>query len=146
MQDESTVEHFVGAVRTLAPLIAEHRHTFDRERRLPDEVFAALASAGLFRLFLPGTFDGPQLSPVEFMTVVEEAAAIDGSVGWLVGNGAGMSRVAGYLAPSVAHEIFDDRSSFVVSGTMPNGVATPCEGGYRVSGHWTFGSGGNHAT
>ena len=29
-------------VRSLAPLIAEHRQTFDRDRRLPEQVFKAL--------------------------------------------------------------------------------------------------------
>ena len=145
MQSGSTLSDFISAIRSLAPLIAEHRQTFDRDRRLPEQVFTALAEANLFRLWLPKSLDGPQLSPLEFMEVVEEAAAIDGSVGWLVGNGAGMSRVAGYLDPAVSREVFEDPKSFVVSGTMPNGVATPCDGGYFVSGHWTFGSGSNHA-
>ena len=145
MQSGSTLSDFISAIRSLAPLIAEHRQTFDRDRRLPEQVFTALAEANLFRLWLPKSLDVPQLSPLEFMEVVEEAAAIDGSVGWLVGNGAGMSRVAGYLDPAVSREVFEDPKSFVVSGTMPNGVATPCDGGYFVSGHWTFGSGSNHA-
>ncbi|MFT5393413.1 MAG: alkylation response protein AidB-like acyl-CoA dehydrogenase [Gammaproteobacteria bacterium] len=145
MQSTSTMSDFVSAIRGLAPLIADHRQSFDRERRLPEQVFAALAEAGLFRLWFPKSFGGPQLTPLEFMAVVEEAAALDGSVGWLVGNGAGMSRIAGYLGPEVSREVFEDPKTFVVSGTMPNGVATPCDGGYLVSGHWTFGSGSNHA-
>jgi hypothetical protein len=40
---------------------------------------------------------GPELSPAEFMQVVEAASAMDGSIGWIVANGGGMSRVAGYL-------------------------------------------------
>ncbi len=30
------------------------------------------------------------------MTVVEHAAALDGTIGWLVGNGGGISRAGGY--------------------------------------------------
>ncbi|MFP6747174.1 MAG: acyl-CoA dehydrogenase family protein, partial [Alphaproteobacteria bacterium] len=145
MNTSSTTSDFISAVRGLAPLIAEHRQSFDRERCLPEPVFAALAEAGLFRLWTPRSLGGPQLSPLEFMDIVEEAAALDGSVGWLVGNGAGMSRVAGYLGPVVAREMFEDPKAFMVSGTMPNGVATPHDGGYLVSGRWTFGSGSNHA-
>jgi hypothetical protein len=37
------------------------------------------------------------LSPAEFMQVVEAASAMDGSIGWIMANGGGMSRVAGYL-------------------------------------------------
>src|SRR5262249_32689002 len=77
------------AVQALAPLIAGQRNDFDGDRRLPDAVFAALADAGLFRLWLSQALGGPELSAFEFMRVVEAASALDGSVGWLVGNGGG---------------------------------------------------------
>jgi alkylation response protein AidB-like acyl-CoA dehydrogenase len=122
---------------------ARHR---DRDRRLPEPVFTALADAGLFRLWLPAALGGVELSPVEFMHVVEAAAAVDGSVGWLAGNGGGMSRVAGYLPEPVARRWFADPHAFVVSATGALGTAVPVHGGYRVSGRWPFGSGAHHAT
>ena len=79
----------IEALQALAPLIAGRRGEFDSERRLPDAIFAALAEAGLFRLWLPQALGGLELSPVDFMRVVEAASALDGSTGWLVGNGAG---------------------------------------------------------
>jgi alkylation response protein AidB-like acyl-CoA dehydrogenase len=134
------------AVRALAPLIAAQRNDFDGGRRLPDAVFGALADAGLFRLWLPEGLGGPELSPFEFMSVVEAASALDGSVGWLVGNGGGMSRIGGYLGEAVARDWFADRRTFVASSTGAVGTATPVEGGYCVSGRWPFGSGAHHAT
>src|SRR6266567_865085 len=113
------------AIRRLAPLIAAARDDFDRSRRLPDAVFRALAEAGLFRLWLPSALDGPELSPVEFMQVVETASAIDGSVGWIVANGGGMSRVAGYLPVSIAREWFADPCAFIASATGAVGLAEP---------------------
>jgi indole-3-acetate monooxygenase len=137
---------YLEAVRKLAPLIAARRPAFDRERRLTDDVFEALADAGLFRLWLPSSLGGAQLSPLEFMRVVEAAAALDGSVGWLVGNGGGMSRVGGYLPTSVARDWFANRPTFIASATGAVGAAKPVDGGYRVSGRWPFGSGAPHAT
>ncbi|MCS3731495.1 acyl-CoA dehydrogenase family protein [Bradyrhizobium betae] len=133
------------AVRALAPMIAAQRNGFDGGRRLPNEVFEALADAGLFRLWLPEALGGPELSPVEFMRVVEAASALDGSVGWLVGNGGGMSRIGGYLGEAVARDWFADRRIFVASSTGAVGTATPVDGGYCVSGRWPFGSGAHHA-
>jgi alkylation response protein AidB-like acyl-CoA dehydrogenase len=133
-------------IQAVAPLIATWRNDFDGARRLPDAVFGALADAGLFRLWLPETLGGPELSPFEFMSVVEAASALDGSVGWLVGNGAGMSRIGGYLDEAVARDWFADRHSFVASSTGAIGTAIPVHGGYRVSGRWPFGSGAHHAT
>jgi alkylation response protein AidB-like acyl-CoA dehydrogenase len=137
---------YLDAIEKLAPLVAQHRVSFDRDRRLPDVVFQALAEAGFFRLWLPAVMGGPQLSPIEFMRVIEAASAIDGSVGWIVANGGGMSRVAGYLPESITREWFADPCAFIVSATGAVGSATRVAGGYRVTGRWPFGSGASHGT
>jgi alkylation response protein AidB-like acyl-CoA dehydrogenase len=137
---------YLDAIERLAPLIVEHRAAFDSERRLPDAVFDELADAGLFRLWLPEAVGGPQLSPADFMSVVEAASALDGSVGWLVGNGAGMSRVGGYLPKPVVLEFFSDPHAFCTSSTGAVGAAQKVDGGYRVTGRWPFGSGAHHAS
>lgn len=140
------VSGYLDAIRKLDPVIAQHRAAFDRERRLPDGVFDALANAGLFRLWLPKALGGPELSPLEFMAIVEAAAALDGSVGWIVGNGAGMSRAGGYLPEQTARAWFAEPRAFITSATGAIGKAVAVEGGYRVSGRWPFGSGAHHAT
>jgi indole-3-acetate monooxygenase len=140
------VSGYLDAIKGLSPLVVEHRAAFDRERRLPDCIFDALANAGLFRLWLPKALGGPELSPLEFMAIVEAAAALDGSVGWIVGNGGGMSRAGGYLTEQIARAWFADPRAFVTSATGAIGEAVPVEGGYRVSGRWPFGSGAHHAT
>ncbi|HEX7923288.1 MAG TPA: acyl-CoA dehydrogenase family protein [Bradyrhizobium sp.] len=140
------VRRTLEAVHALAPLIAGRRNDFDGDRRLPDEVFAALADTGLFRLWLPERLGGPELSPFAFMRIIEAASALDGSVGWLAGNGGGMSRIGGYLGEAVAREWFADPRAFVVSSTGAVGTATPVAGGYCLSGCWPFGSGAHHAT
>lgn len=140
------VADYIDAVAQLAPLIAGHREAFESERRLPDAVFNALADAGLFRLWLPQVFGGPELSPADFMLVVEAAAALDGSIGWLVGNGAGMSRAGGYLPEPVVREFFSEPRTFIVAATGAVGTARRVEGGYRLAGRWPFGSGAHHAS
>jgi alkylation response protein AidB-like acyl-CoA dehydrogenase len=142
----SHIAPYLDAIENLAPLVEAHRASFDRDRRLPDVVFRALAEAGLFRLWLPSAMGGPELSPAEFMQVVEAASAKDGSIGWIVANGGGMSRVAGYLPQSIAGEWFTDPYAFIVSATGAVGSAEPVAGGYRVTGRWPFGSGASHAT
>ena len=143
--DPDPVCRILEAIRALSPLLAAQRDDFDKARRLPETLFAALAEAGLFRLWLPEALGGPELSPLDFMRVVEAASALDGSVGWLVGNGGGMSRLGGYLGEDVARDWFSDRHTFVVGATGAVGTATPFNGGYCVSGKWPFGSGAHHA-
>jgi indole-3-acetate monooxygenase len=146
MTVQSGVSEYLAAVHRLGPLIREQRRSFDQERRIPDGVFTALADAGLFRLYLPKTLGGPELSPFDFMRIVEAASALDGSVGWLVGNGGGMSRIGGYLQESTVRDWFADPRAFVVSATGAIGTAERVSEGYRVSGRWPFGSGAHHAT
>ena len=143
-QDQT--QDYLERTGRLAPLVAQHRESFDRERRIPQIVFDALADAGLFRLWLPKALGGPELPPVDFMTVVEAAAALDGSVGWIVGNGGGMSRCGGYLPEATARAFFADGRAFIASSTGAVGAALPVDGGFRVTGRWPFGSGSHHAT
>ncbi len=140
------VPALIAAIGELAPIVAEQRREFDGRGRLPDDLVERLASIGLFRLLFPATLGGPGLSALEFMDVVEAAAALDGTIGWLVGNGGGMARVGGFLPPSSAMAVYDDPKAFVVSSTGAMGRAVRVSGGYRVTGRWPFGSGSPHGT
>ncbi len=133
-------------VSALSAVVARDRASFDVDRHLPDELFSELASLGLFRLFLPKALGGMELSALGFMEVVEAAAALDGTVGWLVGNGGGMSRVGAFLPAETAEEMFADPEAFIVSATGAMGRAARVDGGYRVTGRWPFGSGARHGT
>lgn len=146
MPDRDTADLLLERLRGLAPIVEEHRKAIDAERRLPAPLFTALAEAGLFRLWLPRALDGPELSPLEFMEVVETATALDASVGWIVGNGGGASRVAGYLPEAAARRLFADPRAFLVLATGAVGRAVPVQGGYRVTGRWPYGSGIHGAT
>lgn len=136
----------VARVHDLAPAVAEHRAKFDSDGRLPDHLVEQLAELGLFRLLLPRSLGGHGLSALEFMDVVEAAAALDGTIGWLVGNGGGMARAGGYLPEESARQIFGDPLAFVVSSTGAVGRAVRVPGGYSVTGRWPFGSGSPHGT
>lgn len=142
----STAVAMIERLEPLRPLLAEQCRRLDEDRRLPDEAFAALSGAGFFRLLLPVQAGGCGLSPLDFMTVVEHASALDGTVGWLVGNGGGIARAGGYLSPEAAQKVFGNTSAFVASSTGAIGRAVPAQSGYRVTGRWPFASGAPHAT
>jgi len=135
----------IEAARALKSEIDAVRDELDRQRRLPAALVEAMCSAGMFSLWLPQTLGGPALNVIEFIKIIEELARFDGSVGWCVTNGAGYSRLAGYLPSRVADEIFDGGRS-VLAGTLnPTGKAVAVAGGYRVTGRWAYGSGITHS-
>lgn len=136
----------VERVRELSDVVAARRGSFDQDGRLPDDLVDAFARLGLFRLWLPAALGGLELSALEFMEVVEAAASLDGTIGWLAGNGGGMSRVGAFVPPESARTIFADPGAFVVSATGALGRAVRVPGGYSVTGRWPFGSGSPHGT
>lgn len=144
--DADAVTTLKGRIGRVREVVAAHRQEMDRIRRLPTEVFEAIAEAGLLKLWLPRELGGWELSPTEFMEVVEAAAAVDGSVGWIVGNGGGMSRAGGYLEAPVARAVFGPAAAFVVATNGAVGEAVPVEGGFRIRGRWPFASGIHHAS
>jgi indole-3-acetate monooxygenase len=140
------VGKFLQEVAALAPLVEEHRAAFDRDRRMPQPVFDAIADSDLLRLWMPQSLGGPELSPLDFLEIVEAASALEASVGWIIGNGAGMSRAAGYLPARISSDWFADRRTFVVAVTGGVGTATRVAGGFRITGRWPFASGIHHAS
>jgi alkylation response protein AidB-like acyl-CoA dehydrogenase len=140
------VSHLKSSIAKLAPLVAAEREAMDRERRLTRPMFLAIAEAGLLRLWLPRALGGWELSPPDFMAVVEAAAALDGSIGWVVGNGGGMSRAGGHLPVDIARHWFARPDALVVATNGAIGEAVPVDGGYRISGRWPFASGIHHAS
>jgi alkylation response protein AidB-like acyl-CoA dehydrogenase len=136
----------LARARALAPGIAALAERIEAERRLPEELLAALFDAGLYRLLLPRAFAGIESDPVTFVEIIETVAKADASTAWCLCQAAGCSMVAGFVPQAVAATVFGrDRRAVLAWGPGP-GRAVASEGGYRVSGKWSFASGGRHAT
>jgi indole-3-acetate monooxygenase len=138
--DQVVANNFLESARGLAALITTLRERFDRERRLPGELVETLGDAGFFGMWLPRALGGPELDPLSFLTVIEELARLDGSVGWCTVIPAGYGRLAGALDETVAREIFGSGRAVLVGTLNPTGKAVAVPSGYRVSGKWGYGS------
>lgn len=136
----------LGRARALRPVIEAASPRAERARALPPDLLAALHDAALFRALLPRSCGGAEVHPATFVEITEAIAMGDGSTAWCVGQGAGCSMIAAYLAPAIAREIFGPADGVLAWGFGPNGEAVPCDGGYRVTGKWSFASGSRHAT
>jgi alkylation response protein AidB-like acyl-CoA dehydrogenase len=132
--------------RALAPTIATFADRVEAERRLPAPLADALHAAGLFRMLLPHSFGGAELDPPAFVQVMEEVAKADASTAWVLGQTAGCSMVAAYLKPAVARAIFGPPRGVLAWGSGPQGRAVPVDGGYRLTGSWSYASGIREAT
>ena len=138
---------YVARARRLAPQIEACADQIEQERRLSQQVLDALHAAGMFRLLLPRSLDGGEVDPATFAAVIEEIAKADASTAWCMCQASGCSMSAAYLPPDVAAEVFGrDPRAVLAWGPGPGARAVAVEGGYRVTGTWSFASGCRHAT
>ncbi len=132
-------------VRELAPLMAESGAAIDHNREIPTELVDGLVEAGLFRLLLPRSLGGAELSPTQYVPIVEDIAKLNGSVAWCVNQNSGCSMTSAYLSPAAAKEIFGGPRGILAWGPGP-GEARIAPGGYRVTATWAFASGSHHSS
>ncbi|MFO0711394.1 MAG: acyl-CoA dehydrogenase family protein [Sandaracinus sp.] len=136
----------VERVRALAPSLRAHRRTIERAQRLPDEVLRALVELDVLRGLAPRSIGAPELSPRAMIAVLEALAEGDASVAWIAMVASTTSLAGGYLPEAGAREIFGDSTKIACGVFAPGGRAVEVEGGVRVTGRWSFGSGSAHAT
>ena len=128
----------------LTPFIREKAGANEQGRRLCPEVVEALRPTGLFRMAVPAVYGGPEVAPLDMMSVIEAVSAADGATGWCVNISSTTSSLSGFLAPEWAHLIFDDPLGAYGGAFAPTARGTTVDGGWRVDGHWMWGSGTQH--
>jgi alkylation response protein AidB-like acyl-CoA dehydrogenase len=138
----------VGRARTLAPLLQAHAPQIEARRELTPEIVAALHDAGLFRMLIPRSLGGSEVSPLVFVQAVEELAKGDASTAWCVAQTSIASTICASLDHETAHEIFaaDPRALLAVGPPSASGKAVAAPDAYRLTGSWQFASGSRHAT
>jgi 3-hydroxy-9,10-secoandrosta-1,3,5(10)-triene-9,17-dione monooxygenase len=135
------------AVTDLLPGFRERAVAAEQARQVPAESIAELQEAGVFKMLQPKRYGGLEADPVEFYEVVRAIATADGSTGW-VASVVGIHPWQLSLFPEKAQdEVWGkDPRTLVSSSYAPMGKLTPVEGGYQVSGRWSFSSGCDHCS
>jgi indole-3-acetate monooxygenase len=139
---------FPERAKRLGVLANDHAAAGDKEGRLADAVVAALHQERLYGMWVPRDLGGAELQPTEALQVIENVAYGDPSAGWvLMAAALAIGTGAAYLADSAVKELFSGERFPVIAGqgTRP-GTAVPEEGGFRLSGSWSFASGIKHGT
>ena len=134
------------AVAALAPRVRAAAGETERARRLPAELVAALAEAGVFRMLVPRTLGGGEVDPATMVRVLETIARADGAAGWSAMIGATSGVASAYLPEDAAHAIYGDANAITGGAFAALGRARAVDGGYQVRGRWPFASGCEHCT
>lgn len=129
----------------LKPLVESHAAEAERLRRPTDEVWAALRQSGLFYLFVPKMWGGMEGSLEDYVDVILPLAEADASIAWVASFCMEKNLILGRFPRQAQEEIFPNFPYIVGPGVAtPGGELTPVEGGYRLTGRYSWATGVMH--
>lgn len=120
----------------------------EQNRTLTKAIVETMWSTGLMSAFNPAAAGGFEPSFAEMIETWIEMAWQDGSFGWVgIANLPSAFAAATYLPDDGFAEVFTANDNRVTMGGQffPNGQGVAVDGGYRLTGSWSFGSGTGHA-
>lgn len=130
-----TVDDVLDRIGALQPLIREHSAQNERDRKVSDEVIAALRDAGAFRLAAPRRFGGLEAGLRAMLDLSALIAEADGGTSWVTT----LSNINAWSTclydPTTVDEIYADGPDAILSGVVsPGGTARKVPGGYVING------------
>jgi indole-3-acetate monooxygenase len=134
-----------AAAAALGEQLRAHDPAASAASTLPDDSVGLLKSAGMFRLGLPSALGGFEADPVTLIRVAESLAYADGSAAWVTMT-ANSSMFMAWLDQDVAAHLLNGQPGQPISSSFsPAGLGVEVDGGYRVSGRWSYVSNVSHA-
>ena len=137
-----TPEAYLDRDRGLLPAIRQRTAHTEQLRRLPDETFEEFQEAGLFRGLQPKRYGGYELDPGTFYQAVIDIGTVCGSSAWILGVVGVHNWQLALFHPQAQEDVWHDDTSVQISSSLaPTGTVKCVDGGYRLSGRWSFSSG-----
>lgn len=139
-------EELIAQARAMRPALAARSAEHMKNRSVLPQTMAELKAAGFFRVLQPARWGGYEMELGTFYDVQMALGEGDMSTGWTYGTLGAVSWFLGLIDDRAAEEVWGrDSSVLICSSTMPAGTATMVDGGVRLSGHWLYASGCEHA-
>jgi len=139
-------EALLSRARALRGLLSKNARDADANRRIPDENIKAMEEAGLFRVQRPRRFGGHQASLRTTLEVAAELARGCGSSSWVFTLANVGDWIVSLMPDTFQEEYFNSRTHPKSAGALATtGQGRRVDGGYKVSGGWSYCSGILHA-
>ena len=140
-------ESGTALVDAIADLVVAEAEECERNRTMTPAVVEAMWDCGLMNYLNPAEAGGSEPSFADMIDTWQSMAELDGSFGWIgIANLPSAAAVAAYLPEAGFAETFGSADRVTMGGQFaPNGQGQRCEGGYRITGSWNFGSGTGHS-
>ena len=133
------------AARAMAPALKERSGQCKAERRIPQETIEEFQQAGFFKVLQPDQWGGFAMDPQVFYAIGLEIARHCASSAWVLGVVAVHNWQLALFDDQAAQDVWGQDASVLVSSSYaPVGKVKVVDGGYRLSGRWSFSSGSEH--
>lgn len=137
---------FRAGIRAILPAIAARAADTERNRRVPEESIAELREAGLFKLTQPLEYGGYEQDFDLLNELIMEISAACASTGWVCGVFTCHQWMLATCEPQAQQDIWgSDPEALLCGSYAPAATAQVVEGGYRLTGRWSFASGCDNA-
>jgi len=141
-----TAADVLARVTALVPTLRSRAAQTEQLRRMHPENLRELTEAGVFRLTMPADVGGYQGTDDVVSEVLTQIARGCPSTSWIAAIMVCMNLVPAFLTDDdAAAEIYATPDLRMTGTLATTGEAVPVEGGFRVTGRWTWNTGGVHS-
>ena len=140
-------QELIGRARDMAPEIRGLAEETERNRTVSPQIIGQIRNAELLRTCRPKEFGGFEYDAVVALEIALIISAACASTGWTM-NGALSNGISfGHFPIEAQRELWGGgEDPFTCACFAPTGTAVPAEGGYVLSGKWSFASGCDHSS
>ena len=140
-----SIDELVTRATDVGALARDLAERTEAERQVSSEAVARMRNAGLFRIMQPAVYGGYEYGFNALIRVVAAVSAGCGSSGWVFSLGIVHQWLMATFPKQAQDEYWSDPDAIAAGSYAPIGKAVAVDGGYRLSGNWSFTSGCDHA-
>lgn len=133
-------DELLNRARSIVPTLKQGARQTEIDRRVSSEMTAILKDLKLNRLMQPKRFGGFEYGFGELVRLNFELAQGCGSTAWCLCLANTHNWLLGLFPDEIQQEVWADPTAMISGSYMPVGKCTPVQGGYMLSGSWSFAS------
>lgn len=142
-----SLSELIGRANDLVPTIERRAAAAEHDRMISAETMQEIHAAGLLRYFQPARFGGYEMDWGAQVQIGRALARGCASTSWLVCVVGSHSAYVARMSPEAQEDVWaDGQDALIATGSVSRNVTIEAvNGGYVLSGRWSFCSGVDHA-
>lgn len=129
------------ALEKLLAAARKRRAEFSEQGHISSDVIELMKQAGIHRAMVAKRFGGDEMHPSDFLRLIETISQADGSTGWVASFGFSAVYLSALPIETLKKMYANGPDVVFAGGIYPPQKAISVEGGFEVSGRWSWGSG-----